>query len=237
MVRAGVAAIAILLLAAIAAGSWYLLGKGPESSISLLSEPFASEKLSTTGLVNSAAISPDGESVVYSVRNGLRQSLWIRQLPSATNIEIIPPVDGGYYEIVFSPDGNSLFFSRGSDARRGQTDIFRLPVRGGIPQKLAADTQGWLSISRDADRISFVRCDYTDDEYCSLWVANASDGGNEKKLVTSQRPIRIADNEISPDGTKVAFALGQSRNQANEFRLMEVGIDGGAAGNNFRTVF
>ena len=68
---------------------------------------------------------------------------------------------------------------------------------------------------------------YTDDEYCSLWVANASDGGNEKKLVTSQRPIRIADNEISPDGTKVAFALGQSRNQANEFRLMEVGIDGG----------
>ncbi len=54
------------------------------------------------------------------------------------------------------------------------------------------------------------------------------DGKNERKLVSRSRPIRIGDNEISPDGKTIIFAVGQSQNQANEFGLSEVNIESGA---------
>jgi len=40
-------------------------------------------------------------------------------------------------------------------------------------------------------------------------------------------PYRIGGNSISPDGTKIAFAVGQSDNSANEFGLNEVDINSG----------
>lgn len=225
----GVTALSFFLLCAVVIGAWYLLARQNESGFRILSEEFSSEKLSTTGLVYAAAISPDGESVVYSSRQGTGQSVWLRQLSSASNIEIIPKSEGSYYfEIVFSPDGNSIYFSRGIDGVGGQINIFRVPREGGIPEKVISDTEGWLSLSADGEKISFVRCPYRDEEFCSLWVADAKNGNNERKLVSRPRPIRIGDNEISPDGTSIAFATGQSRNQANEFRLMAVGLQDGA---------
>jgi Tol biopolymer transport system component len=223
----GVTAFTVLFVCAAIAGGWYLLAGQKGKTFRVLSEQFSTEKLSTTGLVFAAAVSPDGENVVYSSRQGAKQGLWLRHLPSANNVEIIPPTDGGYYEIVFSPDGNSIYFSRGRDGGDGQIDIYRTQLRGGIPEKIVNDTEGWLSVSADGGKISYVRCPYSDEEFCSLWIADSRDGGSEKKLVSRPRPLRIGDNEISPDGTKVVFAAGQSRNQANEFRLMEVDIESG----------
>jgi Tol biopolymer transport system component/DNA-binding winged helix-turn-helix (wHTH) protein len=219
---------ALLLFASVSViGGWYFLSR-QDAAAPVLSAPFATEKLSTTGVVFSAAISPDGKYVVYSSKNGDRQSVWLRELDSASNIEIIPPSDNTYFEMRFSPDGGSIYLCRGKEGFGGQIDIYRVPVVGGIPEKIVDKTGGWVSVSSDGKRLSFVRCPYTDAEYCSLWVADAKDGGNERKLLSRPRPIRIAGNDISPDGTKVAFAYGQSRNQGNEFRLGEVDIQSGS---------
>src|SRR5687768_16965054 len=56
----------ILIIGAIAIGSWYERNKNLEADTPVLSAPFASEKLSTNGKVFSAAISPDGKNVVYT---------------------------------------------------------------------------------------------------------------------------------------------------------------------------
>ena len=217
---------ALPILAAVVLGTWYFVSTRNKSPFTILNEAFSSEKLSTTGLVFAAAISPDGNSVVYSTKQGAKSSLWLRQLPSANNVEIVPASDGRYFKIVFSPDGDTIYFSRGMDGAEGRIDIFKMPLRGGIPEKIVDSTQGWLSVSPDASNLSYVRCPYTDEEFCSLWVANSRDGRNERRLASRPRPYRIGENEISPDGKRVAFATGQSRNQASEFRLMEVGIDG-----------
>lgn len=219
----------ILILAAGTVFTAFWIGKGrSETSAPVLSAPFASEKLSTNGKVFSAAISPDGRTVVYTNRNSGKQSVWIRQLESANNVQIIPPSDDRYYEFAFSPDGNSLYFTRRPKGSEIQGDIYRVSIFGGIPAKIANETQGWLSLSPDGNKISYVRCYYRDDEYCSLWIADAADGKNERKLVSRPRPIRIGDNEISPDGKTIAFAVGQSENAANEFRLAEVDLENGA---------
>lgn len=218
--------VAILFLTAIIPGL-YLLQNDPDSRFPVLSNAFSIEKLSTDGNIYHAVLSSDGKNMVYTHRNGSgKQSLWLRQLETSNSIQIIPPSDHFYGGIELSPDGETVYFARGSQTGP-QTDIYRMPVRGGLPEKVIDSTQGWISVSPDGGQISFVRCPYEDENYCSLYVADSATGANEKKLATRPKLIRIADNQISPDGKKVAFAAGQSRTASNEFGLYEVDIDTG----------
>lgn len=223
-----IGACGVLLTAAIIVGSWYARSKAGESAVPVLSAAFASQKLSTNGKVHRAAISRDGKNVVYTNESEGRESVWLRQLDTANNVEIIPPSDDLYFGLAFSPDGNFLYFTRKPKSSDGQADLYRVSIFGGIPSKIVAETQGSTNISADGRKLSFVRCYYRDDEYCSLWIADASDGKNEKKLAARPRPVRIGDNEISPDGKSVVFAVGQSQNQANEFGLVEVDVETGS---------
>jgi predicted ATPase/Tol biopolymer transport system component/DNA-binding winged helix-turn-helix (wHTH) protein len=216
----------VLLIFAVSFNSRFARSKSLEADAPVLSASFSSEKLSTNGKVVHAVVSPDGKNVVYM--NGMRgkQSIWLRQLESANNVEIIPPSDDVYGRPAFSPDGNLLYFGRRPRNVKGQLDIYRVSIFGGVPTKIVNEAQGWTSISPDGGKISFVRCYYLEDENCSLWLAD-TDGGNERKLVSRPRPFRIGDNKISPDGKTVAFAVGQSKNAANEFGLVEVNIESG----------
>ena len=221
-------AVALLLIGAITLGGWYARNRKAAIDAPVLNAPFSSEKLSTDGNVQHAVVSPDGKTVVYLTGSGGKRSVWLRQLESSNNVQIIPPSDDVYVGLALSPDGNFLYFTRKPKYAEGQADIYRVSIFGGVPQKIVSETQGWTSLAPDGEKISFVRCYYREDENCSLWIADSSDGKNEKKLASRPRPFRIGDNEISPDGRTVAFAAGQSRNGANEFGLAEVDIETGA---------
>ena len=220
--------IGVLLIGIISIGSWFAISQNRSVSSGILSEPFSSEKISTNGKVFHAIITPDGKNVIYTNKSGGKQSVWLRQLDSSNNVEIIPASDHNYAGITVSPDGNFLYFSRTSSSKDQQLVVYRVSIYGGIPTKIADETQGWISISPDGTRISFVRCYYRTDENCSLWIADSADGQNARKITARTPPIRIADNEFSPDGKSIAFAVGQSENSSNEFGLMEVNIETGA---------
>ncbi|NOT49340.1 MAG: DUF5050 domain-containing protein, partial [Acidobacteria bacterium] len=211
-------------------GIWFARSKMAASNIPILATPFKSEKLSTDGKVFHALISFDGKKVIYtSGLHGEKESIWIRNLETGDNVEVIPASDSIYGGIALSPDGNILYFARRPADHDEQGAIYRVPIFGGVPQKLIdAPLSGGMSISPDGTKISFVRCDYRSDDYCGLWSADAADGLNARKLVSRPWPIRIGDNEFSPDGKSVAFAVGQSENAANEFSLMEVNVEDGA---------
>ncbi|MEP6903434.1 MAG: DPP IV N-terminal domain-containing protein, partial [Actinomycetota bacterium] len=186
---------------------------------------FKSEKLTNTGGVYQAVISPDGKRMAYSSEINGKQGIWLRQFETSENIQILPNSDDFYYGLDFSHDGQTLYFARGK--QDGHITLYRVSVFGGIPKEIASDTQGWFSLSPDNRQISFVRCTYQDENYCSLYVAQ-SGGENERKLLTRQRPFRIGDNQFSPDGKSIAFAVGQSNNGSNEFNLKEIDIETGA---------
>jgi len=224
-----VAAAAALLIAGFAAAAWFLTGRVVRAA-PILSAPFALERLSTDGQVHLAAISRDGKMVVYSRRNAGNQSLWVMQPGTTDNNQIVPLSDYIYYGLAISPDGKYVYYARGEGTSKGQQqpDIYRESIFGGAPQRIVKEAQGWISVSPDGEKVSFVRCPYTEEEYCSLWIADSIDGGNERKLLSRPRPFRIADNQISPDGKTIAFAAGQSRTSSNDFGLSEVDIDGAA---------
>ncbi|HKX84606.1 MAG TPA: winged helix-turn-helix domain-containing protein, partial [Pyrinomonadaceae bacterium] len=214
-----------VLAGAAAMSAWFFRDK-TTAGAPILSAPFQSEKLSTDGDVYHIAMSLDAKNVVYTHRAAGKQGLWLRQLDTSTNVPIIPPSDDFYGGLVISPDGSTVYFARGRPPQP-QLNVYRMAIFGGVPQKVVDSTQGWISVSGDGRRVSFVRCNYQEEDWCSLYVADAADGGNEKKLVTHPRPIRIGDNKISPDGKRVAFAAGQSRTSSSEFAAYEVDIDTG----------
>src|ERR1043166_4838746 len=218
---------AVLVLAVLFFGFWYVHSVNLNANeMPILSAPFALEQLTTSGKTVQAVISHDGKNVVYT--RGIyneKQSVWLRQLDSGNNVEIIPPSDNVYYGLALSPDGNTVYFTRGQPGEA--LDTFRVPIFGGIPQRIISLSQGWTSISPDGSRISFIRCPWRDDDYCSLYVADAIDGGNEKKILTRPSPFRIGDNHFSPDGKSIAFAVGQSQTDGSEFELREVAIESG----------
>ena len=222
------AALALVTLTGvvIALGGWFIRDRQETFEAPILSAPFSSEKLSTNGKVIHAVISPDGKNAVYvNKTSNEKQSIWLRNFETSNNVEIVPPSENLYFGLELSPDGNSLYFARRMRFIEGQADIYRTSIFGGIPQKIVGETQGWMSISPDGAKISFVRCYYREEEFCSLWIADSGDGKNEKKLVTRPRPFRIGDNEFSPDGKVIAFAAGQSENASNDYNLMTVDIE------------
>lgn len=220
---------AVLIAVAVFVGIWNARTASRASGLPILSAPFVAEKLTTNGKTLRAVISADGKNVVYTQGTGSdRQSVWLRQLDTGNNVEIVPPSDEFYYGLALSPDGNFLYFVRAPKTVARQFDIYRVSIFGGIPVKISGDADGWISISPDGERISFVRCYYREDDFCSLWVADAQDGKNERKLVSTSRPTQIADNEISADGKRVVFAVGHAQTAANEFGLTEIEIETGA---------
>jgi Tol biopolymer transport system component/DNA-binding winged helix-turn-helix (wHTH) protein len=220
------AACLVVLSAASLLAAFIYNNRGAFSAVPnpILNAKFTSEQLTNAGGVYEAVISPDGKLAAYSNEIGGKTGIWIRRFETGENFQIIPNADEAYYALSFSRDSRELYFSRGS--RTNETHrigIFRVSIFGGIPQQIVADTYGWFSVSPDDRQISFIRCARADDDYCSLFVADR-DGGNERKLLTRPRPIVIRDNQFSPDGKRIAAAVGQARSSSSEFGLLEVDL-------------
>lgn len=221
-----VTALVVFLIISLAAVLiWSRNQAGSSSNAPILETEFKSEQLTNAGGVYEAAISPDGKLMAYLNEIGGKTGIWLKQLETGENTEIIPNTDDSYYGLDFSKDGQELYFSRGPKVDEGRKiNIYRVSILGGIPKEVISDVEGLFSFSPDNRQISFIRCPRRDDDFCSLFIADI-DGKNENKLLTRPRPIRMRDNQFSPEGKSIAVAVGQSRTSSSEFGLVEVNIE------------
>src|SRR5580693_4444954 len=63
-------------------------------------------KLTDSGKAQRAAIAPDGHYIVYALADGGQQSLWVRNVASKSDVQILPPDDVTFRGLNFSADGN-----------------------------------------------------------------------------------------------------------------------------------
>jgi len=148
---------AIALAGIIAAAVFY---RGPQRagvSGAIFPSGFTSTKMTDTGNIHHAVISPDGKYVAYVSAASGRQGLWLRHLETSSNTSVLPAGDDVYYGLSFSHDSQTLFFVR-LDAKVS-TGLYRLPITGGVPTKIASRMQGGINVLPDDKRISFVRLD------------------------------------------------------------------------------
>ena len=148
-------------------------------------------KLTTNGNALFASISPDGKYVAYVKSEGGKESLWLRQVGTAGNLEVVPFREGHYLGVAFSPDGEFIYYGYTISTANEAGEIFKLPVLGrGAPPVKVNPEEGPSSRSHDGKRIAFLRHS-RGNQADSLVVANA-DGTNEQTLVTRKWPDRFA---------------------------------------------
>ncbi len=198
----GSALLAGLLIVAAAAYGVYTLLRRPAASPF---QNFSITQLTNTGKVQNAAISPDGRFLLTVQSDNGNESLWLRNIPTGSNTQVLPASGQSFASLVFSPDGNSFYF-RETEGGATAFNLFRVPLLGGSPTLLAKDVDGGPIFSPDGKRIVYAR--YNDPELNKWRLLQAdADGGNEKVLYVEAAPNGpAAELSWSPDGRRVAIS-------------------------------
>jgi len=215
-----------LLVSSFAFTSWYLNADSErKSNIPILSAPRKSESLSYSSNIFRTRISPDGKYISYVSENQGKQTVWLRELATTTNLQLLPFSDEEYLNLMFSSKSDFIYFVRKPrGASQDHTSIFRISIFGGVPTKLITDMQGWFSLSPVDDQIAFTR--YEPDGQSVLVISDA-DGKNRRTLAARERPYNFRANRWSPDGLSIACAVGQAENLGNEFGLRAFNVETG----------
>ncbi len=191
--KTATAVILCLLLFAVAAGLYGLFKLSSSSGGGINPQNMSVNKLSNTGKVSLAAISPDGRYVAYVQRDQGR-SLWVRQLATGSSVQLIPPQAGFFETPSFTPDGNYIYYAYSVDGSLNAQSLYSIPTLGGTPRKMPVVPIGGIGFSPDGRRIAYVSYDFVRGQ-TNLMVAN-SDGTNEHSIAT--RPFTTGFRGSTP---------------------------------------
>jgi len=207
-----------------------LIGAPVRTSKAIGKSPLKLETLTATGQSRQVAISPDGNYVAYTRTVQGTTGIWLRQLTTNTNLEIVPP-RSSIYTLGFASSGQYLYFVK-SDGPTGplrdRRGLYRVSLLGGVSTKIVDDVEGHFSISADDTRIAFIRQVINRDgqrEY-SLIIIN-SDGAGERKLLVETHPNDLNLPIWSPDGGAIICAYGNSDGGSQTVGIVEVTIGDG----------
>jgi eukaryotic-like serine/threonine-protein kinase len=189
-------------------------------------------RLTNTGKSRVAAISPDGKYVVHVIEDAGKQSLWVRQVTTANNVQIVPPADVVYFGMTFSGDGNYVYYVTAAK-NDSQAFLFQVPVLGGTPRKLVEDVDDPVALSPDGSQIAFARF-YPPKGTDDLTIAKA-DGSDQHVVASRKLPTRYASSWFgnsagpgwSPDGKTIASLASEGMGAAG-WSLVGVPVSGGA---------
>jgi eukaryotic-like serine/threonine-protein kinase len=196
-------AIVVLLMAAAAYGVYAFFFRTRSAPF----QDFSVNKVTETGKARLVAISPDGKYILNVLEENGQQSLWLRNVPTNSNTQVMPPEPLEYLGLRFSPDGNYLYFVRGE---QGQSlkHLYRAPVLGGTPQKLVTDVDTNITFSPNGHRLAYAVMNNPEVGKFRL-VTYSLETGDGKTLVTGNMGQALFFPAWSPDGkTIVCIAYG-----------------------------
>ncbi len=160
--------------------------------------------LTSSGLVQRAAISPDGKYVAYVARavDGMF-SLWMRQVATGSDVRIVPDQAQPLRALTFSPDGSYIYYTSIEDTKAtlAFSWLYAVPALGGAPRKVVYDVDTTVTFSPDGSQLAFGR-GVPAERRNNIVIVNA-DGSGERTLASFPRYIDIEHPVWSPDGTTI----------------------------------
>jgi eukaryotic-like serine/threonine-protein kinase len=168
-------------------------------------------KLTESGKVASAAIAPDGRYVVYVLRDAEKQSLWVQNVATRSDVQVLAPDVVSFAGLSFSPDGNNIYFVRSDKSTATFRYLYQMPVLGGSPRQLTRDIDAPVSFSPDGSEFVFER-GVPERHAVEIRIAQ-SDGSGERLLTTLSANAAFLDGATwSSNGKEIAVStLGTGR--------------------------
>ena len=204
----------VVALALIAAA--YYLSSNRQKGFNL--QNMKMTQVTTSGNAGAAALSPDRRYIVYVLHEGAQESLWVQQLATGSNVQILPPDQVRFVALSFTPDGNYVMFVRSDKSTTNFHYLYRIPALGGTAQQLIRDVDSAPTFSPDSSHIAFVR-GVIQPLSNQILIANA-DGSGERVLVDRASFFPgVPTVSWSADGKNLAFLSLEIRNGAGQWVL------------------
>jgi Tol biopolymer transport system component len=190
-------------------------------------------RLTSSGNVIAAAISPDGRYLACVESDQGMQSLWLRQIATGQTLRLIPERPVYYWGHTFSPDGNNVVFGlKTPDDSAGS--LYAISTLGGTQRRLLSGIDSSPAFSSDGKWVTYLRTGFPSAEESAVMVA-AADGSNAKPLAVFRlpeyvAPVFFAGATWSPDGSRIVTAvsrLGSATADAHA-RLASVAVADGS---------
>jgi hypothetical protein len=114
--------------------------------------PFEVTRITQSGRVTRAALSPDAKYVAYVSEEAGRQEIRIRDMSGESDVRLLPPREARITTVTFAPDGRHIYYVR---LRPGQgADAYRIAVLGGAAKRVRRNVIGAVRVSPDGRRLA-----------------------------------------------------------------------------------
>ena len=168
-------------------------------------------QVTNSGKAARAAISPDGKYALSVIDDNGLQSLWLRNVPTGSDTQVIAPSPSHYESLAFSPDGNYIYFRKAANETHTYWNLYRSPVLGGTPQLVVQNIDTDISFSYDGQRIAYIR--RNDPEVGKYRILSASlEGKGETVLQLGADSEEMALNLTwSPKRNEILYSVYLSK--------------------------
>jgi eukaryotic-like serine/threonine-protein kinase len=195
----------VVVLGIVGAAAWAIhsFTARPSAATQAPFQGFDISQITHSGEAAEAAISPDGKFILSVQNANGEESLWLRNIPTDSDTQVIPPSATVYASLIFSPDGNYIYFRKATDQTLSSWNLYRAPVLGGTPQMIAKDIDTNITFSPDGKQMAYGR--FNDPEL-GKWrlLAASSDGSDERVLNSGPATEGAYEVAWSPDGKYIA---------------------------------
>ncbi len=175
-------------------------------------------EVTTTGNAGAAALSPDRRYIVYALHDGAEESLWVQQLATGSNVQVLPPDQAHFVAVSFTPDGNYIMFVRSDKSTTNFHYLYQMPVLGGTPRLLVRDVDSAPVFSPDGKQIAYVR-GVPNPSANDFLVANAD--GTGERLLAKRSSFGAGGSRVawSADGRLLATVSPETRDSSGRWVL------------------
>lgn len=185
-------------------------------------------RVTASGKVIQAAISPDAKFTAYVISDQGLQTLFVRDAASGQTITLISARPTAYWGMTFTPDNSSIYFGT-KDKLMPAGAIYRISRLGGEPRKIIEGIDSQPTFSPDGKQMAFLRAGFPTPDESAVMIAN-SDGSGVHTLKSVHAPevfapIFFAGASWSADGTMIATSVIKVDKQARQTSARIVTID------------
>jgi Tol biopolymer transport system component len=211
------AAVTVLVIAGAGYLTYRLAGRRPVSGESAMKIT----QLTHGANARAPVISPDGKYVVYVQEKDHQEGLWLYQVATGSNVQIVPMVATGAIPPTFSNDGNYIYYVD-HEKEHPKGLLCKVASLGGEPRKLFENLSSAVTFSPYGRQLAFVR---RFEDKSELTIAN-EDGSAAKAIYAVRAPAGLFNNPAwSPDGNTIV--VPRQTPSPQERRLVAVSVAGG----------
>ncbi len=196
----GGALVAVFGIAGLAVGIGSLVGRrGAASEDAAPAAGLKFTSISGRPGITGVSVSGDGRYLAYSTNPSGTWSLWVRQISSGSEVQVVLPQKESLAVGRFSPNGDYLLYGSDDPTHPGFVALNQVSTLGGQPRKLLSVHASGGGLSLDGKRLCLVR----ENQKSAEWsvIVRDIDTGQEKTLATIASPLTFdGPFALSPDG-------------------------------------